>query len=310
MNIVSGLLRGLPWAALLIAGGLAEPSNAQLRVPACTAYLEPDPDGARVSSRSGITGWEDRGLKVNWFGELKHAGALDCSIELRLPAEAESRLRLTVAGESHEALAKGSGSAPAVVSFKTFNIAKPGYQRFTLESLNPAGKAAGDIEALILSGPAVEDAHFNLKPRRNAASVHLAYPVPRGTNVAGFYCEVTAVEDPLWTFYMACGWHRGYFGMQVNSETERRIIFSVWDSGGEAVDRGKVADENRVTLVAKGKAWSRAISATKAPAVTATWSTPGRRVKSNDSSPRPSPPTIHTLYSPATTFTPTRSNGC
>jgi hypothetical protein len=51
---------------------------------------------------------------------------------------------------------------------------------------------------------------------------------------------------------MACGWHRGYFGMQVNSPTERRIIFSVWDSGGEAVDRGKVADENRVTLVAKG----------------------------------------------------------
>jgi hypothetical protein len=52
---------------------------------------------------------------------------------------------------------------------------------------------------------------------------------------------------------MACGWHRGYFGMQVNSLTERRIIFSVWDSGGEAVDRNKVADENRVRLVAKGE---------------------------------------------------------
>jgi hypothetical protein len=51
---------------------------------------------------------------------------------------------------------------------------------------------------------------------------------------------------------MACGWHRGYFGMQVNSPTERRIIFSVWDSGHEAVDRSKVADDNRVQLVAKG----------------------------------------------------------
>ena len=110
----------------------------------------------------------------------------------------------------------------------------------------------GDIEALMLQGPAAEEAQFNLQPRRNAASVHLAYPVPKGTNVAAFYCEVTALEDPLWTYYMACGWHRGYFGMQVNSPTERRIIFSVWDSGGEAVDRDKVADENRVTLVAKG----------------------------------------------------------
>jgi hypothetical protein len=91
-----------------------------------------------------------------------------------------------------------------------------------------------------------------LKERRNAASVHLAYPVPQGTNVAAFYCEVTALEDPTASFYMACGWHRGYFGMQVNSPTERRIIFSVWDSGGEAVDRNKVADENRVRLMGKG----------------------------------------------------------
>src|SRR5206468_12923056 len=43
------------------------------------------------------------------------------------------------------------------------------------------------------------------------------------------------------------------FGMQVNSQTERRIIFSVWDSGAEGVDRKKVADPDRVTLIAKGE---------------------------------------------------------
>ncbi len=137
--------------------------------------------------------------------------------------------------------------------FGTFNITKPGYQRFTLESLNPAGQNAGDLDALVLDGPALQDAHFNLKSRRNAASVHLAYPVPKDTKVEAFYCEVTGVEEPIWTFYMACGWHRGYFGMQVNSPTERRIIFSVWDSGNEGVDRNKVVKENRVTLVDKGE---------------------------------------------------------
>ena len=64
---------------------------------------------------------------------------------------------------------------------------------------------------------------------------------------------MTGLEDPVWTYYMACGWHRGYFGMQVNSPTERRIIFSVWDSGQEAKDRNRVAAEDRVTLVAKGE---------------------------------------------------------
>ena len=43
------------------------------------------------------------------------------------------------------------------------------------------------------------------------------------------------------------------FGMQVNSEKERRIIFSVWDSGNEAIDRNKVKAEDLVQLVDKGK---------------------------------------------------------
>jgi len=136
--------------------------------------------------------------------------------------------------------------------FGAFDIAAPGAQRFLLESLNRPGQPCGDLEALVLDGVALQGAHFNLKPRRNAASVHLWYRAPAQTQVEAFYCEVTGLEDPPWTYYMACGWHRGYFGMQVNSRTERRILFSVWDSGTEAVDRARVPDEDRVKLIAKG----------------------------------------------------------
>ena len=226
---------------------------AEQRIPAFTAYLNPDADGARVSERSGVTRWTNPLLKVEWFGEIKSPGKLEAAVTLRLPVGEHSKLRLTVAGRSHEATATGAGTNLVSVSFGSFDVKSPGYQRFTLESLNPPGHPAGDLSALILDGPATKDAHFNLKGRRNAASVHLAYPVPRGTNVQAFYCEMTGVEEPVWTYYMACGWHRGYFGMQVNSPTERRIIFSVWDSGKEGVDRNKVASEDRVTLVAKGE---------------------------------------------------------
>lgn len=227
------------------------PARAELRVPAFTAYLDPDPSGAKVSEKDGLTGWNDPALKVSWFGDIKSAGKIECAVALRLPANASSKLRLTVGGQSREAMAKGS-AGPLTVSFGSFEIAKPGYQRFTLESLNPARKPAGDLDALILDGPATKDAHFNLKPRRNAASVHLTYPTPPKTNIGAFYCEVTALEDPVATYYMATGWNRGYFGMQVNSPTERRIIFSVWDAGGEAKDRAKVGADDRTTLVAKG----------------------------------------------------------
>lgn len=241
---------------VLIAGAITTltAAAAELRVPAYTAYLEPNADGARVSQRGGVTRWSDPKVMVVWFGEFKQAGEVTVRLTLKLPTDAESKLKLTVAGQSRETSVKGAGSdTPVTADFGAFNVEQPGYQRFALESLNERGKPFGDLEALLLDGPALADAHFNLKERRNAASVHLAYPVPAGTDVAAFYCEVTAVEDPVTTFYMACGWHRGYFGMQVNSLTERRIIFSVWDSGNEAVDRQKVADDNRVKLMGKGE---------------------------------------------------------
>lgn len=226
---------------------------AELRVPAFTAYTLPDANAARISERGGVRNWTDPAQSVNWYGQINSTGSVTTKLTLRLPEGAESKLRLTVAGASHEVLAKSAGKDQAtVVDLGSFDISKTGYHRFQLDSLNPKGRPAGDLEALLLDGPAVEKAHFNLKERRNAASVHLSYTAPAGTNLSAFYCEVTAVEEPVTTFYMACGWHRGYFGMQVNSPTERRIIFSVWDSGGEAVDRNKVGDENRVKLMGKG----------------------------------------------------------
>lgn len=226
--------------------------DAQLGIPAFTAYLDPDPTGARVSQNGGVTGWRDPNLKVLWFGEIKTAATIEAAVELRLPTNAISKLRLSVNGESRDTEVRGAGTNLVVAKFGAFQIKQPGYQRFTLETLNPT-PPFGDLFALVLDGITTNTAHFNLKPRRNAASVHLRYPVPRGTNVAAFYCEMTGLEDPVHTYYMACGWHRGYFGMQVNSRTERRIIFSVWDSGSEAVSRSKVGESNRVMLVAKGE---------------------------------------------------------
>ena len=238
--------------AFTLALALCCAHAGSLQIPAFTAYMDPIDGGAWVSDHNGITGWDNPSQKISWFGEIKKSGKLNCSITLHLAAGTETALRLTVAGVSHDTKIKGRGDAPVSADFGAFDITAPGYQRFALESLNGGGQNAGEVEKLVLDGPAAEDAQFNLKSRRNTASVHLAYPTSGYTNIDAFYCEVTATETPLWTYFEACGWHRGYFGMQVNSPTERRIIFSVWDSGDEAVDRNKVGDDDRVKLIAKG----------------------------------------------------------
>ena len=240
---------------LAFCSGLTNISvGEEIKVPAFTAYMLPDPSAAQISEDHGITHWDDPTQTVNWYGRFKSAGEIHAKVLVRLENDVESKLRLTIGMTSRETKIVGLGRDTTIeADFGTFNIAAAGHQKIELKSLNPNGQSAGDIETLVLDGQATGGVHFNMKERRNAASVHLAYPVDRDLNVEAFYCEVTAIEEPVATFYMACGWHRGYFGMQVNSPTERRIIFSVWDSGNEAVDRNKVVDENRVRLMGKGE---------------------------------------------------------
>jgi len=228
-----------------------------LEVPANTAYLAPDPEGARVG-RGDVLPFAKAGSSLAWFGEFAHSGTVDARVTVTVPAGETARLRLAVSGTGTPAAngimreVRGTG-APVAVSFGDVIVSERGYTRFELSS---AAAAPGvRVTALRLEGEPAAEAHFNLDPRRNAASVHLRYPVDSALTVTGFYNEVVAVEDPVTTYYMATGFARGYFGMQVNSPTERRIIFSVWDAGDgtTAKDRSTVARDDQVQLVAKGE---------------------------------------------------------
>lgn len=65
---------------------------------------------------------------------------------------------------------------------------------------------------------------------RRGPSVHLNYAVSDTVPVAWFCNELTlpAGADKIGSYFMANGFAEGYFGIQVNSKTERRILFSVW----------------------------------------------------------------------------------
>lgn len=48
--------------------------------------------------------------------------------------------------------------------------------------------------------------------------------------VEWFYSEITVPKsnDVIGSYFMANGFAEGYFGIQVNSASERRVLFSVW----------------------------------------------------------------------------------
>ncbi|HEX3134514.1 MAG TPA: DUF5077 domain-containing protein, partial [Planctomycetota bacterium] len=239
-------MRPLIVSTLLVSISFAMAGESSLVVPAFTAYIQPDPNGLKVSEKSGVDGWSDAKQQIAWHGHFPNAGVLIATVSVALPAGQTSTLHLDVDGQTKSIQVTGAGDEPIGVAVDGLTLHASGWHHFVLTGVEKSGTTFGRVVALDLGGPASIDARFNRKPRRNAASVHLGYPLPKDATVTAFYNEVTVRTDPLWSYYMACGFSRGYFGIQVNSPTERRVIFSVWDSGNEAVDRKKVDDENRV----------------------------------------------------------------
>ncbi|HEV8544522.1 MAG TPA: DUF3472 domain-containing protein [Verrucomicrobiae bacterium] len=77
---------------------------------------------------------------------------------------------------------------------------------------------------------------------RAARSVHLGWPGPE----AEIFCNSMVVDRSVpGSYFMACGWDTGYFGIQELGDGKKVIIFSVWDPT-KGNDPNKVESEQRV----------------------------------------------------------------
>ena len=79
-------------------------------------------------------------------------------------------------------------------------------------------------------------------------SVHLRYSGPEGI---AFYNEVTVEQSAPGTYFMACGFDKGYFGIQELADGKKVVLFSVWDPGGQN-DPKSVSSDRQVKVIAQG----------------------------------------------------------
>lgn len=80
-------------------------------------------------------------------------------------------------------------------------------------------------------------------------SVHLGYTAEAGT---AFYVEATVRESAPGTYFCACGFNSGYFGIQELADGKKLALFSVWDpTAGD--DPESVPETKRVKTLHKGE---------------------------------------------------------
>lgn len=223
-------------------------------IPANTGYAVPAETNEEnlFQQGKGLQNWSELKQEIQYFFYLRNVGTLNIDLNLK-NAQNRSLISVEIAGKTFK-LNVPQGNEFQQKHVGTINIKESGFYSIKVKGLKKEGVLITDISSIELSGTATANMHYNKKARRNAASVHLRYPISDTTQLISFYNEITIPEnaDIVHSYYMSNGFARGYFGIQVNSERERRVIFSVWDAGNEAVSRSKVADSNKVKLIAKG----------------------------------------------------------
>lgn len=73
-----------------------------------------------------------------------------------------------------------------------------------------------------------------------ARSVHLGYPAPEASV---FYNEMVVEESTGGSYFMACGWNTGYFGIQELANHRKVILFSVWDASDAEKEKSSKGED-------------------------------------------------------------------
>ncbi|MCC7523869.1 MAG: DUF5077 domain-containing protein [Chitinophagaceae bacterium] len=225
------------------------PPQTPIAIPlAGNAYItQLAPGGSAKITKDGLKQWADKNSIVSIYFKLPVAGELHIGLRGKA-VSGTSTIKIAVNGsEISTHLSAGE--------FKTYfagtvAVKNAGYIKVDLQGIQKSGSYFAEISDVLIGGSSTKgDLIFANDPEnfywsRRGPSCHLNYAVPN-EDKEYFYSELTVPpgEDKMSTYFMANGFGEGYMGIQVNSPTERRVLFSVWD-----------ADSGKTTLVRKGEA--------------------------------------------------------
>lgn len=213
------------------------------------AYVTDAPEGAQITSE-GLASWNDPASVVSVYFYLQEAN------DIMLSLNARGHSSIEVAYGNQKKKVKLDSDHFTNVEVGQLKIKEPGYVRIDIRGIKKQGETLGEIKELIVDGVKGKANYvtgFSDYWGRRGPSVHLAYTLPQEPT-EWFYNEIKVPKngEVMHSYYMAAGFGEGYFGMQFNSPTERRILFSVW-SPFETQDPKLIPEEDKIKLLARGE---------------------------------------------------------
>ena len=249
------LLASLMLALLMLALFAHLPAGAQSEYvvnAAGNAYITSGNSASIDEHSNTIRNWIDKETVISFYFRANECGKIDIALQ----AKGKSRIEVSLLGKRKKVTL--NSDTLSRIDVGTFKVKTPGYIKMDIRGLKiNEGESFGSVAAVIVGGEMQNIAFvapdFSTHFGRRGPSVHLGYVLPK-EDVEWFYNEVIVPEegDIPSSYYMACGFSQGYFGMQNNSPHKRRVLFSVW-SPFETDNPAEIPDSMRVTLVKKGE---------------------------------------------------------
>jgi len=198
--------------------------------------------------------WDKKTIVSIYFRVFREG---DLTLSLNYSTDSNTKMKVTVNKKSF--LVNCPAGEKKNVSIGKIEKIDPGYVRVDFSEIEKEGNSYPQIISLSVGGESLKDGlcfvdnpDSNFWGRRGP-SPNILYTLPEG-DVEWFYNEVTVPKgfDPVGSYFEANGFREGYFGMQVNSETERRILFSVWSSF-KTDNPNEIPEEKRIILNRKNE---------------------------------------------------------
>ncbi len=258
-------MKSFKLVTLIVLGAIGLKSQAQnsttISLPlAGNAYSSLHQDSERTLSNKGIVNWSDPKEYFTAYLRVSKPGTLVISLSDKLVIEGQSTLEFSIKNQTKKVNFDEAKTFDGKIG--EWTIKDTGYVAITIKGINKSGPNFPSIQTLTINGTATEGKTAYVKNNegnffhwgRRGPSVHLNYQQPDNVNAEWYYNEVTVPkgEDILGSYFMACGFGEGYFGMQVNSPTERHILFSVW-SPFNTDDPKSIPESHKIKMLKKGE---------------------------------------------------------
>ncbi|MCG6185955.1 DUF3472 domain-containing protein [Maribellus maritimus] len=206
-------------------------------------------------NEGGLNNWTDSNAQAQIYFKTEYNGELQLAL-LAKAVSGPSELVIKLEGQTKNCLIENTDLDTVYVG--SFTVGEAGYHQVDIRGLKKEGEYFAEVKSLLIGGQAAEGKVYFAKDdfywARRGPSVHLNFEIPEDAgDLEYFYNEITVPEnnDVQGSYFMADGFAQGYFGMQVNSSTERRILFSVW-SPFKTDNPGEIPDEYKISLLKKG----------------------------------------------------------